>query len=129
MRRVEPTVLLGIAMFVGIMLIVSSATLGGATGFALLVTTSLFMAIAYPTIFGTVIRDLGPLRKTASGLLVTAAGMGGAFELLVVNTLRGTIPIRYLILSVIPCFMMVLVFAALAQRVPALAPSEKAAAS
>ena len=128
MRWVAPTVLLGIAMFVGIMLIGSSATLGGATGFVLLVCTSLFLAIAYPTIFGTVIRDLGPLRKTASGLLVTAAGMGSAFELLLVNSLRGTVPIRYLILSAIPCFVMVLVFAILALRVPALMPSEKSAA-
>ena len=128
MRWIEPTVLLGTAMFVGVMLIGSSATLGGATGFALLMSTSLFIAIAYPAIFGTVTRDLEPLRKSASGLLVTAAGMGSAFELLLVNSLRGMIPIRYLILSVVPCFVMVLVFAILALRVPALAPSKKAAA-
>ena len=126
MRRIDPAALLGIAMLVGIMLIVSSATLGGTTGFALLVATSLFMAIAYPIIFGTVIRDLGPLRKTASGLLVTAAGMGSAFELLVVNTLRGTVPIRYVILCVVPCFAIVAIFAALRQRVPGLAPGKQA---
>ena len=120
MRRVDPMGILGIAMLVGIMLIVSSATLGGATGFVLLISTSLFMAVAYPIIFGTVIRDLGPLRKTASGLLVTAAGMGSAFELVVVNSLRGTVPIRYVILCVIPCFLVIVVFAALRQRVPAL---------
>ncbi len=129
MRRIEPMALLGMAMLVGIMLIVSSATFGGATGFCLLISTSLFMAVAYPIIFGSVIRDLGPLRKTASGLLVTAAGMGSAFELLVVNTLRGTIPIRYVILCVVPCFVVIMVFAALAQRVPALQPSKQASAS
>lgn len=129
MRWIDPAVLLGVAMLVGIALIAWSAMLGGATGFALVVITALFMAIAYPTIFGTAIRDLGPLRKTASGLLVTVAGAGSACELLVVNTLRGTIPIRYLILCVIPCFVMVLVFAIAAQRTPVSAFREKATAS
>lgn len=119
MGRVAPATILAVAMVFGILLIASSSMFGGPLGLASLVCTSLFVAIAYPSIFGLVIVDLGPLKKTASGLLVTAAGMGSAFELLTVNTARGVIPIRYVILSVIPCFAMVLYFAICQRRAAA----------
>ena len=128
MRRFEPATLLAIAMLVAIVLIAGSSALGGTDGFLLLVITSLFMAIAYPTIFGTVLGEAGSMTKTASGLLVTAAGMGSACELLVVNTLRTAMPIRYVILVAIPCFAFIAVFAMLQQRLPVFARGKKAAA-
>lgn len=128
MRMLEPAALLAVAMLVAVMLIAGSSTLGGTGGFLLLVITSLFMAIAYPVIFGTVICDAGTMTKTASGLLVTAAGMGSAFELLVVNTLRNAMPIRYVIVVAIPCFAFIALFAMLHQRVPVFGFGKKAGA-
>ncbi len=117
MRWIEPRALLGIAMACAIVLLASSAVVRGEIGLGLLVGTSVFMAIAYPTIFGSVIVDLGPLKKTASGLLVTAAGIGSASELVLVYLLRDVMPARYVMLAAVPCFALVLVFARRRARV------------
>lgn len=117
MRWIEPRALLGIAMVMSIIFLVFAAIVRGEIGLGLLVGTSVFMAIAYPTIFGSVILDLGPLKKTASGLLVTAAGIGSASELFLVYLLRDVMPARYLMLAAVPCFAFVLVFARRRARV------------
>ncbi len=113
MRRFEPLTLLGGAMAAAVVVNLSTAAFGGSFGIVMGIATSLFLSIAYPTIFGTAICDLGVLKKTASGLLVTFAGIGTALELLVVNTLHGTIPIRYLVLTELPCFLAILGFVVL----------------
>ena len=51
-------------------------TIHGYEGIALLLGTTFFIGIMFPTIFGTAVNGLGGLTKTASGLMVTAAGAG-----------------------------------------------------
>jgi MFS transporter, FHS family, L-fucose permease len=111
MRWIHPLALLSIAMTIAIALLAASAIVRGQVGLGLLLSASVFMAIVYPTVFGTVIQDLGALKKTASGLLVTAAGIGSASESVLVYGLRDMMAARLIMLAAIPCFVMVLVFA------------------
>jgi len=53
------------------------AFVGGMVGVAALVATSFFMSIMFPTIFVLTLRDLGPLTKSGSAMIVMAI-IGGA---------------------------------------------------
>ena len=58
------------------------ALVGHGIGVAALVATSFFMSIMFPTIFVLSLRDLGPLTKSGSAMLVMAIIGGAAFTAL-----------------------------------------------
>lgn len=124
MRRIEPVRLLKWYTVLSLVLIVPAIGLGGLVGLVCLMATSFFMAIMYPTVFGTAIRDTGSLTKTASGLLVTAAGLAAALSPFVITFALGHVGARTVLVLTVPCFLIIL-FAALRwmrqQPVPAAA--------
>ena len=74
------------------------------------------MSIMYPTIFATTIRDLGPLKKIASGLLVAAAGAAATSSLLILKFALEISTAQAATVLSIPCFVVILAFAMTARR-------------
>jgi FHS family L-fucose permease-like MFS transporter len=116
MYRFDPLRLLLWGMGVSVALVIAAAALGGVAGLGCLLGTSLFLTIAYPTIFATTIRNLGPLTKLASGLLVTAAGVASAFTPLVNSYALSVSTSRTILLLTVPCFLVVIGVAAALRR-------------
>ena len=110
MGRIEPARLLTLCIAISAALIVPVVWLGGATGVACLVSTSLFMSIAYPTIFASAIRGLGPQTKIASGLLVTAAGIASAAFPFILERVDGAWGNRAMLFLTIPCFAVLVAY-------------------
>jgi MFS transporter, FHS family, L-fucose permease len=100
------------AVFAGSAAVLTAAVtlVGGQLGVLCIVGASFFMSILFPTIFGSSIRDLGPLTKSGSALLILAAGVGAAgmaipnLEIVMAN-------IRYMMLIPSLCFAVIMVFA------------------
>lgn len=108
---IPPARLLAACSATSLILIIGAAVLGGMPGLACLVATSLFMSIMYATIFATGIRDLGPLTKAGSGLMVTAAGLAAACSPALIIAALGMWAAKIVILLSAPCFVVVLVHA------------------
>ncbi len=113
MPRIAPAKLLAASLAIAIVLI-SAAALGGTTGLGCLVAMSLFMAITYPTLFGLAVGDLGATAKLASGVLVTATGLGAFLAPIFLNLPLG--PARFAILAAVPCLLAVLACAVYVSR-------------
>ncbi|MCW3848875.1 L-fucose:H+ symporter permease [Sphingomonas sp. LB-2] len=77
MSRIAPAKLLAGFAAINVLLCIVGALVGGSTGLAALIATSLFMSIMFPTIFALSLRGLGPLTKAGSSLLVMSI-IGGA---------------------------------------------------
>ena len=77
MRYVPPIWIFTIFAVLNIALSGAAASVGGEVGLWCLVGTSVFMSVMYPTIFAVSLEGLGPLRKSASSLLVMSI-IGGA---------------------------------------------------
>ncbi|CCW19243.1 Fucose permease [Sphingobium indicum BiD32] len=77
MSHVTPPRLLRIFAMASLCLSVGAAITGGQTGLVLLVATSFFMSIQFPTIFALGVSGLGPLRRVGASLIVMAV-IGGA---------------------------------------------------
>jgi len=91
---------------------------GGQFGVICIVGASFFMSILFPTIFGSSIRDLGPLTKTGSALLILAAGVG-AGAMAIPNLGFATAHIRVMMLLPSLCFAAITVFAIAQHRAAA----------
>jgi MFS transporter, FHS family, L-fucose permease len=117
MLRIAPAKLLAASLAVALVLMVPAAALGGTTGLGCLVAMSLFMAITYPTLFGLAVRDLGATAKLASGVLVTATGLGAFVAPVLLNMAQG--PARFAILTAVPCLLAVLACALYVSRITA----------
>lgn len=76
MGRFDPLRMLAAAVTSCIVMLGLAECLQGFAGVAALFGTALFLSITFPTIFGEAIRNTGELTKSASGLLVIAAGVG-----------------------------------------------------
>ena len=116
MYKVEPNRLLTWCTGASLILVIGAASIGGTSGLVCLVTASLFMAPMYATIFGTTIRDLGPLTKSGSGLLVAAAGIGAALGPLMDQLVLNISDARALTIVAGPCFLVILAFTAAVRR-------------
>lgn len=68
------------------------------------------MSIMFPTIFSSAIRDLGSLTKSASGLIVTASGLGVTLGTVAMDVLWRA-PSALLLTASSFCFAVVLAFA------------------
>lgn len=91
---------------------------GGAVGVGALVLSSAFMSIMYPTIFVLTLRDLGPLTKPGSSLIVMAIIGGAVLTALMglLSDLAGTI--RAAMLVPAACFCVVALFARMHRHDP-----------
>lgn len=116
MRWMDPVRLLAWCIAITLALMIPVLALGGMTGVVCLVSTSLFMSITYPTIFGTAIRDLGAMTKIASGLLVTAAGLASALAPFATNLVIGSAGARVMLILPLLCFPVILAYAAAVRR-------------
>ena len=116
MFRFDPARLL--VLFSGACL--GMAALAGVTismsGFAFLIGASFFISIIFPTIFAGAIRDLGTLTKSASGLVVTAAGLGGIVGTIVMRVVMLFPAVRFALVVASLCLAVVLAYAVSAQR-------------
>jgi FHS family L-fucose permease-like MFS transporter len=110
MYRVKPTLLLAICAGASLFLTACAAGTGGLYGVACLAGTSFFMSIMFPTIFGNTIRDLGPLTKSASALLVTATGGGVTAAAIVMNLAVEFMTVQQIMLVPSLCFAAVLAY-------------------
>jgi FHS family L-fucose permease-like MFS transporter len=103
MRRIAPRRLLQWCAGLSLMAIVVSSAVGGMTGYVSLASVTLFAAIIYPTVFGDAIRRMGDRTKLASGLLVTAVGLGSALGPVIVGPALTVWNVRIvLLLAVLP---------------------------
>jgi len=86
MGRFDVMRLMLISAAASTLLTAAAAVLGGTVGMACLVATSLFMSMMYATIFAKSIAGVGPLAKTASGVLVASAGIGATLAPLAMSS-------------------------------------------
>jgi FHS family L-fucose permease-like MFS transporter len=84
MRWIEPVRLLQWSTGLCLIAIAVTAAVGGAVGWVTLLSASLFLSIAYPTVFGSAVCRQGHQMKLAAGVLATAAGIGNALSCLLV---------------------------------------------
>jgi MFS transporter, FHS family, L-fucose permease len=106
----KPSHMLALASFAALVMTAIAAGAGGTLGVFCLVGANLFMSIMFPTIFGNAIRGLGPLTKSASGLIVTASGFGVTAATVAMDGFAKT-PSMYLLAGVSVCFAVVASFA------------------
>ena len=105
-------------LFAGIdtLLCLIGALLGHGAGVGALVATSFFMSIMFPTIFVLALRDLGPLTKSGSAMLVMAIIGGAAFTALMGLVSDASHSILTAMLVPAGCFLVVGLFAMLHLR-------------
>ncbi len=75
--RIAPARLLAFSTLVTILLVLTGMVAGGYVSIGAIWLTSLFTSIIFPTIFAMGVRDLGPLTKAGSSLLIMSV-VGGA---------------------------------------------------
>jgi len=115
MLRFDPLRVLAAAVTACVLVLCLAQFFQGFAGVACFFGTALFLSITFPTIFGEAIRNTGDLTKSASGLLVVAAGIGSLLgQRLVVWTLRADY--LHLALTVTALCCVVALVAALAIR-------------
>lgn len=116
MYRFDPDWLLAVCAGGGAVLSALAALTGGVFGVACLVGISLCISIMFPTIFGSTVHGLGALTKSASGLLVTAAGAGALISPLITELLLEVMSIQHVMILAGFCLTVVLSFAMASQR-------------
>jgi MFS transporter, FHS family, L-fucose permease len=92
-----------------------SATMGGINGLYCLVGMSLFMSIMFPTIFALSLKDLGPLTKTGSSLLVMSI-IGGAILTPIMGYISDSSHIRTAMYVPAVCFVILVIYGLTAQK-------------
>jgi len=110
MGRIDPNRILLWSMGACLALTVGSWAFGGVMGLACLMATNLCVAIGYPTIFATTVRDMRSSANVASGLLVTASALAGLVVPLAMNYLIEATDARVAILMALPCFPVVYLY-------------------
>jgi FHS family L-fucose permease-like MFS transporter len=115
MGWVRPIVLT--ALFAGIngILCLAGATLHGWLGIAMMIASSFFMSIMYPTIFAISLKGLGPLTKIGSSVLVMSI-IGGALIPVAMGRLSDLTSIALAMLIPAACFVVVGAFALTGSR-------------
>jgi FHS family L-fucose permease-like MFS transporter len=110
MGWVRPIFLTAIFAGLNAVLCLAGATLGGWPGIAMMIASSFFMSIMYPTIFAVSIKGLGPLTKIGSSVLVMSI-IGGAVIPVVMGRLSDLTSIASAMLVPGFCFLVVGAFA------------------
>lgn len=118
LRKMEATTLLGASAGIAAVLAGVAVMGSGIAAVGMLIALQLFMSIMFPTIFSLGIEGLGGRTKLGSSLLVMSIA-GGA----IVPPLMGAISDRHGIqlayIAPLACFILVLLFARTAKRLPA----------
>jgi len=115
MGWVKPILLTSIFAGINVVLCAAGATLAGWPGIAMLVASSFFMSIMYPTIFAISIKGLGPLTKLGSSVLVMSI-IGGAIIPVLMGRLSDLTSITSAMLMPGVCFLVVGAFAVTGYR-------------
>jgi len=110
MGWVRPIFLTSIFAAIDVVLCLAAATLAGWPGIAMMVASSFFMSIMYPTIFAISLKGLGPLTKRGSSVLVMSI-IGGAVIPVVMGRLSDLTSIGSAMLVPGACFLVVGAFA------------------
>ena len=116
LTRVRGAPLMLLFAVIDTLLCLVGALVGHGIGVAALVATSFFMSIMFPTIFVLSLRDLGPLTKSGSALLVMAIVGGAAFTALMGLISDSSHSILNAMLVPAGCFVIVGLFATLHLR-------------
>jgi len=116
MYRFDPNRLLAVCAGASVLLTLAAVATGGRFGVFCLLSTNFFMSIMYPTIFGASVRGLGRLAKTASGLLVTAMGIGASAAPFAMSLAASLSSIRLAMVLPGACFAIVLVYVRMFRR-------------
>lgn len=118
MGRIEPDRLFGWAVGICVVLTLGAIAIGGVAGLACLIATNLCLGIGYPTVLGTVLKDLRSAANVAAGLLVTASGLAGLVIPLAMNFAIDATNARIAILMALPCLAVLLPYARHIRRAP-----------
>jgi len=110
MYKFDPSLVLTAFAIAGATLVAGAAVSGNQFGKLCIVGASFCMSVFFPTIFGNAIRDLGPLNKAGSALLMCAAGCGAA-ALPLTNLLSRFIHIQYVMVVPSLGFFLIALFA------------------
>lgn len=115
MRWIEPAQLLAIFAVSGLVLSLVGAALGGTPGAVIIIGSSFFVSITWPTILGISIRNLGPRMKLGTALICMGGALGGVvYELL--GVVWGSPPLRLAMLVPALSYVVVLTFAVVSRR-------------
>jgi FHS family L-fucose permease-like MFS transporter len=110
LKKIKGHNLLGIYAVINIALLIVGILLPGNIGAWMLVATSFFMSIMYPTIFSLGIRDLGQHTKLASSVLVMAI-IGGAILTMLMGAVSDLAGIANSLVVPLLCFVFVAFYA------------------
>jgi FHS family L-fucose permease-like MFS transporter len=110
LKKIKGHNLLGIYAVMNVALLVVGILLPGNIGAWMLVTTSFFMSIMYPTIFSLGIRDLGQHTKLASSVLVMAI-IGGAILTMLMGAVSDLAGIANSLVVPLLCFVFIAFYA------------------
>jgi MFS transporter, FHS family, L-fucose permease len=88
----------------------------GVAGIFCLLGASFFISIMFPTIFAGTIQDLGETTKTASGMLVTAAGFGGILGTITMRLANAVSAVNFPLIVASLCLAVVLAYALAGRR-------------
>jgi FHS family L-fucose permease-like MFS transporter len=113
MRWIDPVRLLQWCAALCLAAITLSAAIGGMTGWVCLLSGSLFLAITYPTVFGTALCQNPTRMALAAGLLVIGAGIGNALSSLVASLALDSLNLnpRVVVLMALPFEAVILMYA------------------
>ncbi len=130
MRWIDPIRLLQWCAGLCLAAITLSAAIGGMAGWACLLSASLFLAITYPTVFGTALGQNPARMALAAGLLVIGAGIGNALSSLAASLALDAMNLnpRIVVLMALPFEAIILVYALRFSRKPVGTPAEPAVA-
>jgi FHS family L-fucose permease-like MFS transporter len=115
MGWVRPIFLASMFAGINVVLCFAGATLTGWPAISMMVASSFFMSIMYPTIFAVSLKGLGPLTKLGSSVLVMSI-IGGAVIPVVMGRLSDLTSIAIAMLVPAACFLVVGAFALTGHR-------------
>lgn len=107
MKYVRPNVLMGVYSVVNVLLVAIGVLLPGWTGLWAIFTTSFFMSLMFPTIFGLGLRDLGPNTKLGGSLLVMAIIGGAVFTPVMGLVAEGTASMAKAMIVPLFCYVFI----------------------
>lgn len=122
MSKIQPARLMAVYAAINVALVGVSVIVGGKTGLYCLAATSFFMSIMFPTIFALAVKDLGPLTKTGSSMVVMAI-IGGAVMTPVIGIVSHILSIQAAMIVPALCFAAVGVYALSAGKIDGLKPA------
>jgi MFS transporter, FHS family, L-fucose permease len=116
MARVPAERVLLVCALANVVLCALAAAWGGSFAVGAIWLTTFFMSIQFPTIFALGVRDLGPLTKLGSSLMIMAIIGGALFPPLAGFIADASGAVRMSMLLPMACFVLVAVFAASTMR-------------